>query len=92
MISANQIQGLFLVDFIAVIRLYFQRQKVSFIPNFQRKIPNQQKWLFYHGKCWLNIVCTACGISNIAQSHKHHTMVIIQLNSDKYEVFYDLTT
>ena len=36
----NPIQGLFLVDFIAVIGLYSQCQIVSFIPNFQRKIPN----------------------------------------------------
>ena len=34
------IQGLFLADFIVVIRLYSQCQKVSFFPNFQRKIPN----------------------------------------------------
>ena len=34
------IQGLFLADFIAVIRLYSQCQKVSFFPNFRRKIPN----------------------------------------------------
>ena len=33
-------QGLFLVDFIAVIGLYSQCQKVSFFPNFWRKIPN----------------------------------------------------
>ena len=88
------IQGLFFVDFIAVIRLYSQCQKASFIPNFQRKIPNfksEKKWLFYHGKCWLKIVCTVCGIFNISQSHIiHRTMLIIQLNS-KYEVFYDLT-
>ena len=32
--------GLFLADFIAVIRLYSQCQKVSFFPNFRRKIPN----------------------------------------------------
>ena len=36
----HKFQGLFLADFIAVIRLYSQCQKVSFFPNFQRKIPN----------------------------------------------------
>ena len=34
------VQGLFLADFIAIIRLYSQCQKVSFFPNFRRKIPN----------------------------------------------------
>ena len=34
------IHGLFLADFIAVIRLYSQCQKVYFFPNFRRKIPN----------------------------------------------------
>ena len=33
-------QGLFLVDFIAVIGFYSQCQKVLFFPNFWRKIPN----------------------------------------------------
>ena len=33
-------QGLFLANFIAVIGLYSQCQKVSFFPNFWRKIPN----------------------------------------------------
>ena len=39
-ISRMGSQGLFLIDFIAVIGLYSQCQIVSFIPNFQRKIPN----------------------------------------------------
>ena len=38
--NKNGLQGLFLADFIAVIRLYSQCQKVSFFPNFRRKIPN----------------------------------------------------
>ena len=65
---------------------------ISFIPNFQNsQFQVRKKWMFYHGKCWLKIVYTACGIFNIAQSGNiHHTMVIVQLNS-KYEVFYDLT-
>ena len=33
-------QGLFLADFIAVIGLYSLCKKVSFFPNFWRKIPN----------------------------------------------------
>ena len=36
----SRIQGLFLADFIAGIRLYSQPQKVSFFPNIRRKIPN----------------------------------------------------
>ena len=38
--STARLQGLFLADFIAVIRLYSQCQKVSFFPKFRRKIPN----------------------------------------------------
>ena len=40
LILQNLKQGLFLTNFIAVIGLYSQCQKVSFFPNLLRKIPN----------------------------------------------------
>ena len=57
------LQGLFLVDFLAVIGLYSQGQRVSFFPKFFRKIPNfkseknmKRNHHFYHGKSWLKTV------------------------------------
>ena len=57
------LQGLFLANFIAIIGLYSQCQKVSFFPNFWRKIPNFKSdkksnkiHHFYHGKSWLKTV------------------------------------
>ena len=38
---------------------------------------------------WLKIVCTVCRIFNIAQSHNGDYKLTEQLNSDKYDVFYD---
>ena len=56
-------QCLFLADFIAVIGLYSQCQKVSFFPNFWMKIPNfkseknsKKIHHFYRGKSWLKTV------------------------------------
>ena len=62
---------------------------LALFPIFRENFPiSSQKTMVV---CWLKIVCTACGIFNVAQFNIiHHTMLIIQLNS-KYEVFYDLT-
>ena len=57
-----QIQGLILVDFIAVIGLYSQCQKVYFsiffrkIPNFKSERNMKRNHHFYHGKSWLKTV------------------------------------
>ena len=56
-------QGLFLADFIAVIRLYSQHQKVYFFPNFRMKIPNskleklRRKIVVLSSKSWLKTGC-----------------------------------
>ena len=65
-ITANHhvrmIQGLFLADFIVVIGLYSQCQKVSFSPIFGGKFPisnqkkNEENHHFHHGKSWLKTV------------------------------------
>ena len=69
----RQAQGLFLANFIAVIGIYSQCQKVSFFPNFWRKIPNfkSEKILkknhhFYHSKIWLKLL----NIQHYAVSYK----------------------
>ena len=67
--------------------------KSIFLPNFWRKTANFKSEKI-HVKCWLKIVCAACGIVNIAQSHitcNGDYILKVQLNSDKYDVFYDLT-
>ena len=59
-------QGLFLADFIAVIRSYSQCQKVSFFPIFGGKFPIsshkkiQKQIIDLWSKSWPKIVCTAC--------------------------------
>ena len=60
---ADWLQGLFLANFIAVIGLHSQCQKVSFFPNFGRNIPNfkskkkfEENNNFYQCKSWLKTV------------------------------------
>ena len=81
-----------MVDFIAVIGLYSQCQIVSFIPNFQRKFPNfksEKMVCFIMVNVGLTKFVQHVEYSTLQSCNIHHTMVIIQLNSDKYEVFYD---
>ena len=85
------IQGLFLANFIAVVGLYSQCQKVSFFPNFWRKIPNfKSEKKFEENSSFL----VGLKLSNIQHcTVSYHTScngdynLTLQLN----DVFYDLT-
>ena len=90
------LQGLFLADFIAVIGLYSQSQKVSFIfPTFGGKFPISISFLkknhhFYHGKSWLKTAEYSTLHSLISCNGDYK--LTLQLNSDKYMIyFYNLT-
>ena len=89
------LQGLFLTDFIAVIGLYSQCQKVSFFPNFWRKIPNfkseKNSKKNHHFmkvkdglKMWNIQHCTVSYNTSCNGDYK----LTLQLNSDKYMMYF----
>ena len=88
-------QGLFLADFIVVIGLYCQWQKVSFFPIFGGKFPisNQKKIrrkinIFIMVKVGLKLLnIQHCRVSYNTSCNSDYKLTL-QLNSDKYMMYF----
>ena len=89
---ADWLQGLFLANFIAVIGLHSQCQKVSFFPILGGKFPNLNKKkkskkiiIFISVKVGLKLWNVQhCTVSSCNGYHK----LRLQLNSDKYMMYF----